>query len=1064
MGTVSVQWTYTKADMLALRARRDTPVAAVLARDINAVGGKQFADFETAKDAAAYAHGARGQPLYEVLENAQDPKHVVFDLDRPDVLFTTADVVSQFLDATAAALRDCFECDFFPDLGVNVQICTATTATKTSAHVRLDLEIANMQQHAALATGLDAYITRNRSRWPALVIDKLRYGEAIPESIVDTAIYTQFRSFRMLGMVKFGRDNPLVPYGASSSDVADHMVGRYAGAPVIPVVVAIGGPAPAKRRASGTPAAAQLDVTPASAARYEKEVNTWPDTTEAFGEPVRFVQAQASGHRIQLRCKPRTKCPYAGRPHKSNNIYLKYDPLRREAEVICYDEACREQMLASVISVREPVVPCDTATLADGVCYDTLHTQEADIVWDERYCEPEMRPYARHDGVLCIRANMGVGKTKATIEFVNLWCDGTSKVLFVFANRSLPTKLKAMLDKHTTLNFTNYQDVDGAITDSRVLCCLDSLPRVRTGNFDLVVVDEACTVLMHLNSSVMKRHGEVIDKFELFMRQSPTLFIDAVCDTTFVRNVADYVARVKGTVPYWVWNEYKRPTNRRALITVSRTGTPLAVSKRSLLYAALCKLLALLAAGKRVAVPSSTKGFTTVVEKMVRRLLPDMRVRVYNSETRADLSDVDRVWPGFDCVVYSPTITAGVSCEVDHFDCILAYFVNSSHTPPVEICMQMLWRVRNLADGDMHMFVLNQAPPERLPATAAEARSLLRADVSYVRQVCGDGAINFPGNTTMTSDSVRYDESRLSFLFLLGIVTSLNRSRNLFLEILRDTLLRDYGVESVVSELEPDAAFEFDLDVALCKEAVVPDDPPSFEQLEFLDEADYEQIVTGSEATVSERASARLHRFMHAWGVKRDVVDEDFYLKHAICVSADEDFYRAKRAVTAAHVPLVQSRERFTERMLRYIDTSGEEADGNLDFFQSSAKQHFLKLLTGQELLEDVLTTEQRADLGVLREVTVGTGKVDQGVKRFMKRLGSEDRDAHQNWRSFKKLYHLRGSESEVSVFRSVCKAAFGFEASRASDFHARPGFKIFKISPSQMLEMKSRYSATLVQ
>jgi hypothetical protein len=58
---------------------------------------------------------------------------------------------------------------------------------------------------------------------------------------------------------------------------------------------------------------------------------------------------------------------------------------------------------------------------------------------------------------------------------------------------------------------------------------------------------------------------------------------------------------------------------------------------------------------------------------------------------------------------------------------------------------------------------------------------------------------------------------------------------------------------------------------------------------EFLDEADYEQIrLAAKRPSASALPLACTASCMR--GVKRDVVDEDFYLKHAICVSADEDF------------------------------------------------------------------------------------------------------------------------------------------------------------------------------
>jgi hypothetical protein len=68
-----------------------------------------------------------------------------------------------------------------------------------------------------------------------------------------------------------------------------------------------------------------------------------------------LVQAQALAlHPAALRALHLR--PYAGRRTRATTS-TPGTTRCVEAEVICYDEACREQMLASVISVREPVVP-----------------------------------------------------------------------------------------------------------------------------------------------------------------------------------------------------------------------------------------------------------------------------------------------------------------------------------------------------------------------------------------------------------------------------------------------------------------------------------------------------------------------------------------------------------------------------------------------------------------------------------------------------------------------------------------------------------------------------------
>ena len=46
-----------------------------------------------------------------------------------------------------------------------------------------------------------------------------------------------------------------------------------------------------------------------------------------------------------------------------------------------------------------------------------------------------------------------------------------------------------------------------------------------------------------------------------------------------------------------------------------------------------------------------------------------------------------RRWVAFDLLVYSPTITSGVSFSLMHFDVRFAFFENIAHTPQVDVCV-----------------------------------------------------------------------------------------------------------------------------------------------------------------------------------------------------------------------------------------------------------------------------------------------------------------------------------------------------------------------------------------
>jgi len=59
-----------------------------------------------------------------------------------------------------------------------------------------------------------------------------------------------------------------------------------------------------------------------------------------------------------------------------------------------------------------------------------------------------------------------------------------------------------------------------------------------------------------------------------------------------------------------------------------------------------------------------------------------------------DTKDVVKAWGELDCLLYSPTIEAGVNFNVEHFDCIYAEVITGGCSQ--ESFFQMISRVRHL--------------------------------------------------------------------------------------------------------------------------------------------------------------------------------------------------------------------------------------------------------------------------------------------------------------------------------------------------------------------------------
>jgi hypothetical protein len=93
--------------------------------------------------------------------------------------------------------------------------------------------------------------------------------------------------------------------------------------------------------------------------------------------------------------------------------------------------------------------------------------------------------------------------------------------------------------------------------------------------------------------------------------------------------------------------------------------------------------------------------------------------------------NVDTEWVNYDIVIYTPTITAGVSFEVPYFHSVYAMFTNKSCG--VESCLQMLARVRNLSANTINVYL--NCFNDNLPTDISEIEKCLYDRSSYFKDM-----------------------------------------------------------------------------------------------------------------------------------------------------------------------------------------------------------------------------------------------------------------------------------------------------------------------------------------
>lgn len=316
--------------------------------------------------------------------------------------------------------------------------------------------------------------------------------------------------------------------------------------------------------------------------------------------------------------------------------------------------------------------------------------------WDIDYCEPGMLPLPDAP-IVVVKAAMGCGKTKALKEFLK----EKGSALVITFSRSLASKLVADFE-----GFVDYQVEDGYIKKERVVVCLDSLWRIKTKHFDYVIIDEAVSVLLHFNSYLMQRASENVKILDAYLQSTGGIYVvDAAVDMPFVAKFVERLETMKDQKAVFVRNRYIRPTNRVVTIKDKPKG--------NVTYDIICSDVL---DGKRVVVCSSTKQFVVTLAKIASVRCPRAKIVVHHGDTGSEhLDDVATLWSTADLLIYSPSVTAGVSFEKDHFDVLYANFVKSMYTPGVEISLQQLFRVRSLRQGKMTIWYSKMGGSAKTP-------------------------------------------------------------------------------------------------------------------------------------------------------------------------------------------------------------------------------------------------------------------------------------------------------------------------------------------------------------
>lgn len=419
--------------------------------------------------------------------------------------------------------------------------------------------------------------------------------------------------------------------------------------------------------------------------------------------------------------------------------------------------------LSIVRKIKNATIP---ATLLDALPVERMN----------KYSKDTLNVFEKTE-TLCVKAGMGIGKTVMLTQFIEQ--HAFERVVIISFRRTFTAAIKARFPK-----FESYEDILWPAINITyhpyLIIQVESLHRL---DFDedmaellkqnsLLVLDESESILSQFGSELFKHLADSFNGFKFLLKfMSNVIAMDANMGDRTYRTIDHF----RPNTIFYHNNTYKRYTDHVVYLTYDKNEQDLHMMNQ-------------ISCGKKIVLATSSCAYAQVVGEKVGKIISKDKVLVICSKTPRYLrdkifADVNATLTQYDVVIYTPTLTAGVSFEAEHFDAMYCYFTDKSCDGLA--CDQMMGRIRNIKSKTYYMcidmtYCNLPITPEKLKAYIIRNRSLLKQELGVNLPIVVDyddvnGKVILPANDYLN-------------LWLENIIVT-NRYRNDFLGTIIPVLL-----------------------------------------------------------------------------------------------------------------------------------------------------------------------------------------------------------------------------------------------------------------------------------
>lgn len=491
-------------------------------------------------------------------------------------------------------------------------------------------------------------------------------------------------------------------------------------------------------------------------------------------------------------------CKICLRTHNSENsliVYLSYTDDCIDVKYSCRRDPTKKQeyvgRICGVNSNDANVLPHNEKSLDialkdmsrdEPTLFDKLPTQLKYV-----YNRPILDEFPLVN-TLCVHANMKMGKTKALEAFLQRHFASTlmpAIIRFVSFRQTFTFSIKSAFS-----DFVVYNEVKGLLDQPKLIVQVESLHRIKicpgVPKPDLLILDECESIFEQFDSGLLKHFNGSFAVFQWLLRESKhVVCMDAgMSDRTYrilERMRPDFGTEIKrnsgGAASQKVCyhhNTFRNATKDKYTFTTDK------LKWLGMLYSALDN-------DERITIPISSLAEAKIIEANLRKRYKNKSIKLYSSETsiaeRKDhFADVNTTWLNYDVLIYTPTISAGISFEQHHFDKMFGYFIDSSC--PIPTCIQMMGRIRDVK-SKQYVIYLNGTSND-MPTTPEDIKhALYTTRENLMKTLPCDGS--FLSFTYTPEGNIQYYFDDYFYLWIENVRIR-NLSHNEFVKLMVSTI------------------------------------------------------------------------------------------------------------------------------------------------------------------------------------------------------------------------------------------------------------------------------------